>query len=154
MDDEKLAKSVPNSALRSLDQLAGVWNIRGQTLDGPEGAIAGQVRIAWIAGGCFLEMRGEMEFMGERVQSLEIVGYDPETNTFPATVYSNIDGAPARYWWNVQENVVTHWTDGSKYTGSFGDDGTTLIGGWRPDPGKEGPENIAYDATMTRVESE
>ena len=42
-------------------------------------------------------------------------------------------------------------TTGSKYTGTFSEDGNILSGGWRPEEGtKKIPENT-YDATMTRV---
>jgi hypothetical protein len=157
MDDKKHAESAPkrapDPALKRLSRLVGVWDLTGRTLDAQEDNIRGRTAIAWLPGRYFLELRGKMEFMGETVLSLEIVGYDPKTNTFPATVYSNMDGAPARYWWDVQGDVVTHWTEGTKYTGSFGDEGKTLSGGWRPDEGREGPENIAYDATMTCVEA-
>lgn len=158
MRDEQAKESFPHSspapALRRLEPLVGVWQIVGRMLDAQEDTIYGRVAIGWLAGGYFLEMRGEMTVMGETVSSLEIVGYDATMDTFPATVYSNLDGAPARYFWDVRGHVVTHWTEGSKYTGAFSEDGKILAGGWRPDAGREGPENIAYDATMTRVENE
>jgi hypothetical protein len=69
-------------------------------------------------------------------------------------VYSSMAGVPAPYQWAVQGDIVTHWTEGSKYTGTFSEDGTILSGGWRPEEGKESPENVGYDATMTRVDGE
>jgi hypothetical protein len=103
--------------------------------------------------------------MGETVQSLEIVGYDPETSTFPATVYSdgvlrrctptvysNMDGAPARYWWDVQGDVVTHWTEGQYTLAPSATRARRFPAAG--DQKREGPENIAYDATMTCVEAE
>ena len=61
-------------------------------------------------------------------------------------------GVPLPYWWDVQGDIVTHWTEGSKYTGTFSEDGKILSGGWRPEGDKESPGN-AYDATMIRVDS-
>ena len=86
-----------------------------------------------------------------RVHGLEIVGYDPETDTFPSTVYSSLEGILHFYHWDVRGNVVTHWDADSKYMGTFSD-GRVLSGGWRPIEGHEGPENFAYAATMIRVE--
>jgi hypothetical protein len=149
-----LPAATPHPALRRLDRLVGTWRIRGRTPDADADDISGRVIIEWLPGGCFLQQRGEMEFGGARVHSLEIVGYDPATQAFSSYVFSNMGEAPARYYWDVQGDVVTHWTDGSKYTGTFGDDGNTLAGGWRPDAGREGPDNIAYDATMIRVTDE
>src|SRR6266496_6196591 len=106
----------------------------------------------WLPGGFFLQQLGEMEFLGSKIHSLEIVGYDPSTKAFFSNVYSNMAGVPAPYEWDVQGNVVTHWTEESKYTGTLSEDGNILSGGWRPEEGKEGPENVAYDATMTRMD--
>jgi hypothetical protein len=35
--------------------------------------------------------------------------------------------------------------------GTFSDDGNSMSGGWRPDEGKEGGGNIAYDVTRTQA---
>lgn len=89
--------------------------------------------------------------MGVKVHALEIVGYDPAKKTFPSYVFSNIGETAARYYWDVQEDVVTHWTEGSKYTGRFSKDGNVLSGGWRPVEGVESTNENTYDATMTRL---
>jgi hypothetical protein len=104
-----------------------------------------------LTGGFFLQQRGEIELMGLRVQSLEIVGYDLATKTFPSYVFSNMGEVAARYCWDVQEDVVTHWTEGSKYTGRFSKDGNVLSGGWRPEEGVESTPENTYDVTMTRL---
>lgn len=141
----------PHPALKRLERLVGTWQIRGGTLDAPDDTISGRVTIEWLPGGFFLQQRGEMAMGQFRVQSLEIVGYDPSTDTFPSYVFSSLGETALRYWWDVRGDVVTHWTDGSQYTGTFSDAGNTLAGGWRPAEGREGPDNIAYDATMIRV---
>jgi hypothetical protein len=146
--------SAPHPALKRLDRLIGTWRIRGRTPDAQDDNISGRVAIEWLPGGFFLQQRGEMDFEGLRVYSLEIVGYDPSTQAFSSYGFSNLGGVPVRYYWDVQGDIVTHWTDGSKYTGSFSDDGSILSGGWRPDEGKEGPDNVAYDATMIRAVDE
>ncbi len=146
--------STPDPALKRLEKLVGTWSIKGRTLDSQDDNISGRVTIEWLPGGFFLQQRGEMEFMGSKIHSLEIVGYDPSTKAFFSNVYSNMAGVPAPYEWDVQGNVVTHWTEESKYTGTLSEDGNILSGGWRPEEGKEGPENVAYDATMTRVDGE
>lgn len=151
---QPVSTSSPHPALKRLDRLVGTWRMSGRTPDAQDDNISGRVTIAWMPGGFFLEQRGEIELGGFRVQSLEIVGYDPSTQAFASYVYSNLNGVPSRYHWDVQGDIVTHWTDGSKYTGTFSEDGTILSGGWRPDGGKEGPDNIAYDAIMMREAGE
>jgi hypothetical protein len=140
----------PDPALKRLEKLVGTWSIKGRTLDSKENNISGQVTIEWILDGFFLQQRGELDFMGSKIHSLEIICFDPSTKTFPSFVYSNMGECSAHYQWDVQGSVVTHWTKGSKYTGTLSKDGNILSGGWRPEKGKGGPENT-YDATMIRV---
>jgi hypothetical protein len=140
----------PDPALKRLEKLVGTWSIKGRTLDSKKDNISGQVTIEWILGGLFLQQRGELDFIGSKIQSLEIIGYDPSTKTFPSYVFSNLGERSVPYQWDVQGNVVTHWTKGSKYTGTLSKDGNILSGGWRPEKGKGGPEDT-YDATMIRV---
>lgn len=148
---ETLQQHTPDPALRRLDVLVGKWELKGRTLDTAEDNITGWVNFEWLPGGFFLEARGEINFMGSKIQSLEILGYDPETYIFPANVYSNMDGKVLQYYWDIQGNTVTHWTEGSKYTGSLSADGNTLSGGWSPQEGSEGSPESTYDAVMTRV---
>jgi hypothetical protein len=89
--------------------------------------------------------------MDLKVHNLEIVGYDPATRTFPSYVFSNMGEIAARYYWDVQGDVVTHWTEGSKYTGRFSKDGNVLSRGWRPEEGVESTPENTDDATMTRA---
>ncbi|GHO46455.1 DUF1579 family protein [Ktedonospora formicarum] len=144
-------KPIPDPALRRLDKLVGTWSLKGRTLDAQEDNIRGRTTIEWLPGGFFLALRGEIEFQGFKSQSLEVIGYDPTTRGFSSTVYSDMGGVPMPYWWDVQDDVVTHWMEGSKYTGTFSEDGNVLKGGWRPDEGKESAENVGYDAIMIRI---
>ena len=142
----------PHPALARLQPLIGTWVLTGRTLDSQVDNIAGRVTIEWLPGGIFMLQRGEisMPSFGMSVHSLEILGYDPEADTFPSTVYSDLGGTPAAYCWQVRGNTVMHWTKGSRYTGTCSEDGTTLAGGWRPE-GEEAEPGGAYDATMIRV---
>lgn len=143
----------PHRALQRLQPLIGTWKLTGRTPGAESDDVRGTVVISWLAGGFFQEQRGTIEMLstGFKVEALEIIGYDPETDTFPSTVYSGLGGQPASYAWDVKGNVVTHWTKGFKYTGTFGSDGKTLTGGWRGEDGLTETES-SYDAVMTRVE--
>lgn len=70
-----------------------------------------------------------------------------------ALVYSSMGGVSLQYWWDVQGDTVTHWTEGLKYTGTFSADGTILSGGWRAEGSEESPGNT-YDATTIRIDGE
>jgi len=141
----------PNPALKRLDILIGTWDLTGRTLDSDEDNITGWNTFEWLPGGFFLKSTGEINFKGALIQSLEIIGYDPENDTFPSSVYSNMDGKVLPYDWNVEGNTVTHSDKTSIYKGTLSGDGQTLSGGWRPKPGEAESSENSYDAVMTRV---
>lgn len=139
----------PDPGLQRLERLVGTWEIKGRTLDSDVDNITGRMTCEWMLSGFFLKQSGQISFKGLNMHSLEIIGYDAASQTFPASVYSDMSGVVLPYHWDVQGNTVTHWTDTHKYTGTFSDDGRTLTGGWRPMDGKG---DAAYDAVMTRVD--
>lgn len=44
--------------------------------------------------------------MGQQIDALELIGYDPETDTFPSTVFSGFSPEPLPYRWDVQGDSV------------------------------------------------
>lgn len=141
----------PDPALSRLQPLVGTWVMIGRTLGSEAYDVNGKVTITWMPGGHFLTQQGEMTVQGTAFHSLEVVGYDPATDVFSSIVFSSMDGVPADYFWDVQGDVVTHWTAGSKYTGKFSADRRTLIGGWSPDAGVEATPANTYEVTMRRI---
>ena len=142
----------PHPALKRLDVLIGTWDLTGRTLDSDTDNITGWNTFEWLPGEFFLKLTGAIDFKGDKIQSLEIIGYDPSTNTFPSSVYSNMDGDVLPYSWDVQGNTVMHSDASSKYTGTLSKDGQTLSGGWRPKEGEQESPKNSYDAIMTRVQ--
>jgi Protein of unknown function (DUF1579) len=69
--------------------------------------IGGETTFRWLAGGFFLEQHVQLDFMGLEIDSLELIGYDPETGTFPSTVFSNLSPSPLPYRWEVEGDAVT-----------------------------------------------
>ncbi len=156
MSEKSLGQQLPkpDTALKRLEIMVGTWNIKGHTLDSKDYNVSGRATFEWLTGGFFLQQRFEATFMGMKIYSLELIGYDPASDTFPSTVYSSLMEVPIPYRYDVRGNNVTITTDlggGAKMTGIISEDGTTFSGGWRPNAGKEGPGNVAYDFTGTRV---
>ncbi len=93
--------------------------------------------------------------MGMKIDSLELIGYDPETNTFPSTVYSNLSPTPLPYRWEVSDDTVkitvSYGPLDATFTGKFSKDGKNFSGGWRPNPGADETINVPYDIGGTRV---
>jgi hypothetical protein len=144
----------PDPALRRLDLLVGRWSIKGSTLDSKVDNVSAQATFEWLPGKFFLKQNFEADFAGMKIQSLEIIGYDRESDTFPSTVYSSLIGVPIPYRYDVRGKDVTITTDlagGAKMMGKISEDGNSFSGGWRPNPGREGSGNVAYDFIGTRI---
>jgi hypothetical protein len=149
MADETQAQApTPDPALRRLDRLVGTWSMEGNLVGSDEKNITGETTFRWLPGGLFLEQRVHIDFMGLAIDSLELIGYDPETGSFPSTVYSTFSPNPLPYQWQVQGDDVTisvsYGPLDSTFTGSWREDGT-FSGGWRPNPGADETVNVAYD---------
>lgn len=142
----------PHEALQRLEKLIGQWELTGRSLHSKEDDISGSATFEWILDGFYLLHKSTMIMQSQdfKIQSRAIIGYDPETDTFPELVYTNMGSTPLSYAWQIKGNEVTHWTDGSKYTGEFSDNGNILDGGWRAD-GVETTAANTYDATMTKI---
>lgn len=145
----------PDPALRRMDRFVGTWSMEGHLPDSDEVVLKGQTTFRWRLGGFFLEQHGEMTFMGMELDSLELIGYDPETGTFPSTVYSNIGPMPLPYRWEVDGDdvkiSVSYGPLDATFTGGFSDDGESYAGRWRPNPGADETVNVAYDIAGRRL---
>ena len=143
----------PDPKLRLLDRFVGTWDMKGRTLDSDADNVSGRTAFEWLPGGYFLQQRLELDFAGLPVEGLELIGYDPETATFPSTVYANVAGIPLPYRWEIDGDNLKITTEllGATFRGKWSEDGETFSGGWRPDPGREGPGNVAYDISGGRA---
>jgi hypothetical protein len=152
---ENLELPQPDPALRRLDRLVGRWSMEGHLVGSDETNIRGETSFRWLPGGFFLEQRVHIDFMGLQIDALELIGYDPETDTFPSTVYSNFSPEPLPYKWDVQGDTVTITVSygelDATFTGSWREDGT-FSGGWRANPGADETVNVPYDIGGHRVE--
>ncbi|MGH2691585.1 MAG: DUF1579 family protein [Actinomycetota bacterium] len=151
-DTQGMQLPKPDPALERLEPLIGRWEIKGRTLDSDVDNLEGRTTFEWIPGGFFLQQRFEMSFMGIEIRSLELIGYDPSTEAFSSLVFSNLAGAPIPYIWDLRDGVLAISMEGmANFRGEFSEDGNSFTGGWRPEPGKEGPGNVPYDVTGTRT---
>jgi hypothetical protein len=146
----------PDPALRRFDRFIGTWEMRGRTLGFDVDNVVGTVSYAWLPGGFFLEQRTKIDFTGFVVEGVEIIRYDPDTDTFPSTVYASVVGTPLPYRWKLDGDDVTITAEAlhSTFRGRWSDDGERFSGSWRGDPGHENdPGVVAYDVWGGRAES-
>jgi hypothetical protein len=142
--------------LRLLDRFVGSWEMKGRTLDSEVDNVVGRATFAWLPGGHFLQQRIELDFAGYQIEGVEVIGYDPATGTFPSTVYASMASIPIPYRWEIDGDELTITTDmlGATFRGRWSEDGARFSGGWRPNPGREGPGNVAYDIAGGRAPAE
>ena len=155
MADEPQAQlPTPDPALRAFDRFIGTWDMKGHLVGSDERNIKGRATYRWVPGGFFVEQHVELDFMGLGIDSVELIGYDPETGTFPSTVYSNLSPAPLPYRWKVDGDTVTITVSygplDATFTGRFVDD-DRFEGGWRPNPGADETVNVPYDIGGRRL---
>jgi Protein of unknown function (DUF1579) len=156
MADEMQAQlPTPDPKLRQLDRFVGTWSMEGHVVGSDEVNIHGQTTFRWLPGGFFLEQHNTLDFMGMTIDSLELIGFDPATGTFPSTVYSNLSPAPLPYRWEVDGGTVritvTYEPLDATFTGRFDEDGDGFRGGWRPNPGADETLNVPYDIGGRRL---
>jgi hypothetical protein len=113
----------PDPALKRLDRFVGTWDMKGRTIGSDVDDVSGRTTFEWLPGGFFFQQRISLNFAGIQIESLELVGYDPETGTFPSTVYSNLAPTPLPYRWEVGEDTL-------KITVTYGPMDATFTGEW------------------------
>jgi hypothetical protein len=145
----------PDPALKRLEKFIGTWEMKGRTLNSKEDNVLGRATFEWLPGGFFLQQRIELNFMGMQLRSLELVGYDPQTQALASNVYSNMSPMPLPYKWDVQDDTLTisvaYGPLDATFKGKFSKDGKSFSGGWRPNPGADETINVPYDIEGTRV---
>jgi hypothetical protein len=157
MADEAPAPQLPSPdpALRRLDRFVGTWSMEGHLVGSDEITVRGQTTFRWLPGGFFLEQKGSLSFLGMQLESLELIGYDPETGAFPSTIFTNISPTPLPYRWEVDDDAVkisvSYGVLDATFTGGFAADGVGFHGGWRPNPGADETVNVPYDIGGRRL---
>lgn len=147
----------PDPALRRLDFLVGRWSMKGHMIGSDEENIVGEGSYEWLPGGFFLRQRVQLDFAGfVKIDSEELIGYNPETRTFNSYVFSNMSPEPLPYEWDVQDGSMTisvsHGPLDATFKGHLSENGDSFSGGWRPNPGADETVNVAYDIAGTRLE--
>jgi Protein of unknown function (DUF1579) len=157
MSDNTQAQQMPqpDPALKRLEKFVGTWEMRGHTLNSKADNVIGRATFEWLPGGFFMQQRIELNFLGMELRSLELIRYDPETQTFPSFVYSNMSPVPLPYKWEVQGDTLTisvnYGPINATFKGKFSKDGSSFSGSWRPNPGADETINVPYDIGGARV---
>ena len=155
--NEQQGLPTPDPELKRLERYVGTWDMKGRTVGSDVDNISGRATFEWLPGGFFMQQRTSLsfDFLGLQIESLELIGYDPESETFPSTVYANMAPTPLPYRWEVGEDTlkitVSYAPLDATFTGKWSKDGKSFEGGWRPNPGADEAVNFPYDIGGHRV---
>lgn len=113
-----------------LNVLAGAWDttITMLSADGTSGNVSQASDIyTWMAGGHFLVQEVDAEVDGQRIQSIEIFGVDPESGDFLSHSYDP-DGNINEFRSRIDGRAYTIEGKVQRFAGAFSPDGTILEG--------------------------
>ena len=145
----------PHPKLKTLAPMIGRWRLQGRTDGAEEENISGTIELSWLPGGHFLLQHSEIDFAGMvQVDGLELIGYEPETDSLASQVYSNVAPVPVGYHWAMDGNELTiHMDAGATMRATLSEDGRAFTGRWAPDPGHEDePGMVAYEFAGSRID--
>jgi hypothetical protein len=145
----------PHPLLRTLEPMVGRWSLHGRTDGAEQDNISGEIELDWLPGGHFMRQRSKIEIAGlVNVDGLELIGYEPETDSLASKVYSNVAPVPVGYHWKLEGRELTiHMDAGATMHATISEDGDSFSGRWEPDPGHENdPGMLAYSFAGSRID--
>lgn len=145
----------PNPMLKNLEPLIGSWEMTGRTEGASEDNVSGKITFEWLPGGFFLKQHAQINFMGMEIDSLELVGHDPQTDSLKSLVYSNMSPMPLPYEWNMEGRKLTlsvkYGPMDATMHGEVSEDGETFTSSWGPNEGADPSVNVPYSISGHRV---
>jgi hypothetical protein len=130
-----------SSAADTLGALApflGDWKLLAAFDDAPPADIGARVSFEWLAGERFLIERWQVP-IPEAPDGIAIIGGDPEREGDYLQHYFDSRGVARVYRMSFADGVWSLWRDtpdlspldfSQRFSGTFGDDGTTITGRW------------------------
>ena len=121
---------------RRLERFIGEWTMH-VAFPGTPPVAGGRVVFEWMTGEQFLIERWEVP-VPEAPDGLAIIGFDEGRGTF-LQHYFDSRGIARVYAMSLEDGVWTLWRDApdfstlefaQRYTGTFSDDGATIVGRW------------------------
>jgi hypothetical protein len=121
---------------KRLGRFIGEWTMR-VTFPGAPPVEGGRVVFEWMTGEQFLVQRWEVP-VPEAPDGLAVIGFDDSRGTF-LQHYFDSRGIARVYAMSLEDGVWSLWREtpdfspldfAQRYTGTFSDDGTMIVGHW------------------------
>lgn len=87
--DDRTSARAPSREIQRLGALVGRWRSEGHIVGEVPIPITGTDIYEWLPGGFFLVHHVDVMIGDQRVQAIELIEYDPITDTFTGRAYDN-----------------------------------------------------------------
>ena len=126
-------------ALKKLEALVGEWTMEAIWPGGEPSPGEGRATIEWHDSGAHLVKRSAIEVPGAP-REVSIIGCDAANGTY-YQLYSDDRGVCRAYAMSIGDDEWRLWRTGEpfpqRFTGTFEDDGSTIVGRWEKPEGDE-----------------
>jgi hypothetical protein len=126
----KREASIPNHLLKTFGVLIGKWKTVGTHPMVPGTTFHGLTVFEWLEGGAFVIMHSEID-EPEIPSGVAIIGSDDSAEEF-FMLYFDERGVSRKYDVTLRDNTLEWWRNtpgfSQRFTGTFADDGNTIIG--------------------------
>jgi hypothetical protein len=126
----KREASIPNHLLKTFGVLIGKWKTVGTHPMVPGTTFHGLTVFEWLEGGAFVIMHSEID-EPEIPNGVAIIGSDDSSAEF-FMLYFDERGVSRKYDVTLRDNTLEWWRNtpgfSQRFTGTFADDGNTIIG--------------------------
>lgn len=151
-----MTPSTTTLSIHHLSAFLGTWKTEGTVWNGAGGPgtrFQATDTYEWLDGGAFLVHRWETTMPGGDAVGIEIIGYDPTTDSFPMYAFDS-DGNTTILDARVNGPTWTfngvHGRERIRFTGRFHDDGRRLAGIWERRPSDAADWLPWIDVTLRR----
>ena len=133
-----------DGSLEALEPLLGEWSLAAEFEGLPPMSDGASVSFEWLPGGMFLIERWQIP-VPEAPDGIAIIGADPESEGNYLQHYFDSRGVARVYRMSLEGGVWKLWRDApdfspldfsQRYTGTFADDGNTIVGAWEINHGE------------------
>jgi hypothetical protein len=133
-----MAVTTSGVSLEALEPLVGEWSILASFGEEPPADVGARATFEWLPGRQFLVERWAVP-VPEAPDGIAIIGADPERQGNYLQHYFDSRGVARVYRMSLEDGTWKLWRDepdftaldfSQRYTGTFGDDGTTIAGAW------------------------
>lgn len=121
----------PTPEHQLLDAFVGTWKTEGR-IHGDSGSdleLTGTDRYEWLPGRFFLVHHVDVRLGDQPIQSIEVIGYDPSTRSYPMHSFDS-RGSTTDMQATVQDGTWRFTGETMRFTGGFAEDGNVIRGTW------------------------